>query len=131
MNKNELNNINEGLKIAAVNYYYDNNYDILKGIKIICSSLNYLNSYYNIVNKSILKEMFENKKIDYITWSMILLLMDSIEENNINITSIIKDHNIKAFIEMLDVLNDEIEYINIDTYKSNCNKLKLIYNNLN
>ena len=41
MNKKELNNINEGLKIAAVNYYYDNNYDILKGIKIICSSLNY------------------------------------------------------------------------------------------
>ena len=131
MNKNELNNINEGLRIAAANYYHDNNYDIMKGIEIMCSSLNYLNSYYNIVNRTILQEMFENKKIDYITWSMILLLMDSIEENNINITSIIKDHDIKTFIELLDVLNDEIEYINNDVYKANCNKLKLIYNDLN
>ena len=131
MNKNELNNINEGLKIAAANYYYDNNYDIMKGIEIMCSSLNYLNSYYNIVNRTILQEMFSNKKINYITWSTILLLIDSIEENNINITSIIKDHDIKAFIESLDTLNDEIKYINSDTYKSNCNKLKLIYNDLN
>ena len=131
MNKNELNNINEGLKIAAVNYYYNNNYDILEGIKIMCNSLNYLNSYYNIVNKSILQEMFSNKKINYTTLSIILLLMDSIEENNINITSIIKDHDIKTFIELLEVLNDEIEYINNDAYKANCNKLKLIYNDLN
>ena len=131
MNKNELNNINEGLRIAAANYYHDNNYDIMKGIEIICGSLNYLNSYYNIVNRSILQEMFSNKKINYITWSTILLLMDSIEENNINITSIIKDHDIKTFIELLDVLNDEIEYINNDVYKANCNKLKLIYNDLN
>ena len=131
MNKNELNNINEGLRIAAANYYYDNNYDIMKGIEIMCNSLNYLNSYYNIVNRSILQEMFNNKKINYITWSTILLLIDSIEENNINITSIIKDHDIKTFIELLDVLNDEIEYINNDVYKANCNKLKLIYNDLN
>lgn len=130
MNKNELNNINESLKRAAVNYYYDNNYDVLQGMQIICSSLNYLN-YYNIVNKSILEEMQENKKINYITLSSILLLIESIEENNINITSIIKDHDIKAFIEMLDMLNDEIKYINSDTYKSNCNKLKLIYSDLN
>ena len=75
--------------------------------------------------------MSSNKKINYITWSTILLLIDSIEENNINITSIIKDHDIKTFIELLDVLNDEIEYINNDVYKANCNKLKLIYNDLN
>ena len=103
----------------------------MKGIEIMCSSLNYLNSYYNIVNRTILQEMFSNKKINYITWSTILLLIDSIEENNINITSIIKDHDIKTFIELLDVLNDEIEYINNDVYKANCNKLKLIYNDLN
>lgn len=131
MNKKELNNINEGLKIAAANYYYDNNYDIMKGIEIMCSSLNYLNSYYNIVNRSILQEMFSNKKINYITWSTILLLIDSIEENNINIPSIIKDHDIKTFIELLEVFNDEIKYINNDVYKANCNKLKLIYNDLN
>ena len=112
MNKNELNNINEGLRIAAANYYYDNNYDIMKGIEIMCNSLNYLNSYYNIVNRFILQEMFNNKKINYTTLSIILLLMESIEENNINITSIIKDHDIKTFIELLDVLNDEIKYIN-------------------
>ena len=73
MNKNELNNINEGLRIAAANYYHDNNYDIMKGIEIMCSSLNYLNSYYNIVNRTILQEMFNNKKINYTTLSIILL----------------------------------------------------------
>ena len=131
MNKNELNNINEGLRIAAANYYYDNNYDIMKGIEIMCSSLNYLNNYYNIVNKSILQEMFNNKKINYTTLSIILLLMESIEKNNINITSIIKDHDIKTFIDSVDVLNDEIKWVNNDVYKANCNKLKLIYNDLN
>ena len=127
MNKKEINNLNEVIKDTTTSYYYNNTdhcYSILKGIEYTCKALEY-NNYYNIVNETIILEMKQNNDISFISAKMLLDLMESINEH-MQITDIIINHDLNTFLDNLEILNSEIEYINKDTYKANCNKINII-----
>lgn len=127
MNKKEITLLNEVIKENTISYYYNNtpeNYSILKGIEYTCKALNFP-EYYIIVNETIILELKLNNNISFISAKMLLELMESISKY-IPITDTIKDNNINEFISILEGLNDEIEYINKDTFTANVNKIRYI-----
>lgn len=129
MNKKELNNIKNLIKTEATSYYYTDNYNTLKGIELTCKVIEY-KEYYNDVNSIILRELKENRIIDYMIYSNIKDLIESVNDY-FSINEVIFEKNLKTFLNTLELLNDEIEYINNDSYKANVNKLKVIYEGLN
>lgn len=124
MNKKETNNIKELITNQAVSYYYNKDMSILKGIEYTCKALNYP-EYYIIVNKTILNEALGNRYIKYMQYVVLVELMESVNEY-IPITDTIKDNNINEFIDILEIYNNEIEYINKDTFTANVNKIRYI-----